>query len=519
VIKGVITVYIDVTHSVLSRKILQESEERFRGTFENAAVGFAHVGLNGEWLRVNHRLCEIVGYTKDELEALTFQQITHPDDLQKDLGLLRQLLTGTIATYSMEKRYLKKDGGIVWVNLTVSATSSSDNQSRYLISIVQDISEQKQAEDALKQSEEQFRTLIDSIQNLAWMADAQGSVYWFNQRWYDYTGTNFAVMNEWGWHGIHHPQHVERVLHFMKTAFIKGEPFELSFPLRSQSGEYRWFLTRAYPIKNETGDVTRWVGTNTDIEEQKLNEEKLEKLVEVRTRELKRSNDDLQQFAHVASHDLKEPVRKIRTFANRLSKEFAGQVPEKAQQYIVKMENATERIHKMIDSILLYSSLNTIGESMEDVNLNDVIAGIITDLEILIEEKGALIQVEILPQICGAPVLLHQLFYNLINNSLKFSKIDESPKIEIACTLSSNDQGEQLATITLKDNGIGFRKSDAESIFKPFSRLNHQQKYEGTGLGLALCQKIVERHNGAITATSEEGVGATFAVKLPLGNS
>jgi PAS domain S-box-containing protein len=517
-IKGVITVYIDVTHSVLSRQTVEESEERFRGTFENAAVGFAHVGFNGEWLRVNHRLCEIVGYTKEELVKKTFQQITHPDDLQKDLGLLSQLIAGTIPTYSMEKRYLKKDGRIVWVNLTVSVTSSRDGQSKYLISIVQDISEQKQAEDATKQSEEQFHTLADSIQNLAWMADAKGTVFWYNKRWYDYTGTTFEDMKEWGWKGVHHPQHVDRVMNFTNAAWMAGEPFELTFPLRAKTGDYRWFLTRVFPIKNERGEVTRWVGTNTDIEEQKLNEEKLEKLVEERTRELKRSNDDLQQFAHVASHDLKEPVRKIRTFANRLSKEFSPLVNDKAQLYMSKMDDAAARVQKMIDGVLLYSSLNATDKEMEDVNLNEVLGDIITDLEILIEEKGAVIDCDTLPHICGAPILLHQLFYNLVNNSLKFSRKEESPSIKITCSIVSNVQGEQVAVITLKDNGIGFRQSDAKTIFKPFSRLNNREKYEGTGLGLALCQKIVERHSGTITAKSE-GVGAEFVVQLPVGNS
>lgn len=506
----------DITNEKLAEEKILQSEQRFRSTFENAAVGIAHVDLDGTWLMVNDRLCEIVGYSREELLNATFQDITYPDDLEADLHLMYQLLDSKISTYSMEKRYIRKEGSIVWINLTVALARNSEGAPHYFISIVQDISDRKRAEEALKQSEEQFRKLANSIQNLAWMADSEGWVFWYNQRWYEYTGTTLEEMQGWGWQKVHHSDHVDRVVAYITNAWIKGQPFELTFPLRKYDGEYRWFLARAYPVKNTDGKVERWIGTNTDIDEQKAAEETLEKLIALRTNELERSNDDLQQFAHVVSHDLKEPVRKIQIFGNILNKKFSNALGDEGLMYLEKIEKAARRIGEMIDGVLLYSSINATQQINDKINLIEIFNQIISDLELLIKEKNAVISFEALPEITGSPILIYQLFYNLINNSLKFSKKDEKTKIFISCTQQGNQSGNrEYVKIKVQDNGIGFDQSEATKIFQTFSRLNSKDNYEGTGLGLALCKKIAERHGGAITAQGEEGIGATFIITLP----
>jgi len=511
----------DVTEQKISEETTNQSVERFRGTFENAAVGIAHVGLDGSWLLVNDRLCQIIGYSMQELLNTTFQNITHPEDLETDLELMYQLQEGKINTYSMQKRYIRKDNSIIWINLTVSIVRDQEGKPKYFISVIQDINDHKQAEEDLKRSEEQLRTLANSIQNLAWMADGEGCIYWFNQRWFDYTGTTLEEMQGYGWKKVLHPDHIERVLSFIKEAWEKAEPWELTILLRQNDGEYRWFLTRANPVKNAEGKVYRWIGTSTDIDDQKTVEEKLENLVTARTKELERSNEDLQQFAHVASHDLKEPVRKIRTYGSRLQKDFNSLLPDQGKIYLEKMVNAAERIYHMIDDILLYSSLNATEEPNQEVNLNDIVQTVQSDLEMMILEKEAIVQIDKLPVIEGSETLIYQLFYNLINNSLKFSKKHVSPVI----TISSKEEkikghdAREYAYITLQDNGIGFEQSEAEKIFKTFTRLNSKDKFEGTGLGLSLCQKIVERHGGTIRAYGQEGKGATFVFSLPIKQS
>jgi len=250
--------------------------------------------------------------------------------------------------------------------------------------------------------------------------------------------------------------------------------------------------------------------------------EMLEQEVKHRTLELsqlnislQRSNEDLQQFAHVASHDLKEPVRKIRTFGSRLQDEYADILPDRARLFLDKIHNATERMFSMIDGVLAYSMLNASGQPIEKVDLNEVLKNIESDLEIIIQQKKATIKKGHLPTIEGASVLIHQLFYNLLNNSLKFSKADTTPVIYISGEIKGTAD-EPIAEIGFADNGIGFDSQHAQTIFDTFARLNSKDKYEGTGLGLSLCKKIVERHHGTVTAMGTKNNGAVFTIKLPL---
>ena len=230
---------------------------------------------------------------------------------------------------------------------------------------------------------------------------------------------------------------------------------------------------------------------------------------------LQRSNEDLQQFAHVASHDLKEPVRKIRTFGSRLQDEYGELLPDRARLFLDKIHNATERMFSMIDGVLAYSMLNASGQPIEKIDLNETLKNIEFDLEIFIQQKKAIIKKGHLPTIEGAPVLIHQLFYNLLNNSLKFSQAGTPPIIYISGEITGTTD-EPVAEIGFADNGIGFDQQHAMTIFDTFARLNSKDKYEGTGLGLSLCKKIVERHHGTITAMGTKNRGAVFTIKLPL---
>jgi light-regulated signal transduction histidine kinase (bacteriophytochrome) len=303
-----------------------------------------------------------------------------------------------------------------------------------------------------------------------------------------------------------------------------GEPFQIEYRFKeAATGHYRWHLGKALPIRDRENRITKWFGTCTDIHDQKTFAGQLENLVAERTRALQRSNEDLQQFAHVASHDLKEPVRKIRTFSGRMKEEFAALLPEKASLYLTKIEKGADRMYDMIDGVLLYSSMEAMEQTSEEVDINDLMENIQADLEVVIVEKEAVITIEQIPPVEGAPILLYQLFYNLINNSLKFAKPNERPRITITSEVVSSSVAGELGVskektfvrMILQDNGIGFAQSDAERIFKTFLRLNSKDKFEGTGLGLSLCKKIVERHGGSIWAQGTPGEGAVFNILLP----
>ncbi len=299
--------------------------------------------------------------------------------------------------------------------------------------------------------------------------------------------------------------------------------------VRRSDGESRWVMATASPLHGEDEKLSMVLSTYTDITDQKAAEaviresenqfrtlaEKLEQLVTERTAELLRSNADLQQFAHVASHDLKEPLRKIKTFAGMLEKKVSRETAPDAYLFLDKINSAAARMTEMVDGVLAYSSLNADERPVEKIDLCETIRHIEADVEVAIERRDARIDCEQLPPVEGAPVLIYQLFYNLINNSLKFAKADEQLHITIAHEDSVLD-GKPVVRIRVTDNGIGFAQEYAARIFDTFSRLNSKDKYEGTGLGLALCKKIVERHGGQIEAQGTEGEGATFFITLPL---
>lgn len=378
-----------------------------------------------------------------------------------------------------------------------------------------DISDLKQAEVALKQSEDQFRTLTQSLPQLIWTASPDGYCDFFNQKWIEYTGSSSSDSAGDGWTKFIHPQYITEVLRKWKEALLSGNAVIAEFPLCSKEGNYSWFYVVGNPIKDDSGTIRKWVGALTNIESRKAVEESLEQLVTDRTRELQRSNDDLQQFAHVASHDLKEPVRKVKIFASRLEKEFGDQLSETASLYLKKIYSATDRMNNMIEGVLNYSTVNNLEQEFSQVSLTDILRNIESDLEVLIQQKGATVSYGQLPPFEGAPLLIYQLFYNLINNSLKFARRDIASQITINCreTFENNNP---FVEITLADNGIGFSQEHAERIFNTFTRLNAKDKYEGTGLGLALCKKIVERHSGSIRARGEEGNGSSFIISLPV---
>lgn len=378
----------------------------------------------------------------------------------------------------------------------------------------------------LRRSQEAFSTLADMIPQIVWTARPDGHLEYHNKKWYETTGARDAPGDQ-GWVSILHPEDIGPFLTAWYQCIENGTHYEQKHRFRQAgTNNYRWMLVRALPIRDEEGKVTKWFGTATDIHDQVMQNERLEELVAQRTMELKRSNEDLQQFAHVVSHDLKEPVRKIATFSNWLAEEFGESIPAKGRTYLDKVQASSRRMAGMIDSVLHYSVINATAEQKtETVDLNAVMKGIQNDLELVILQKEAEIHYHHLPKIRAAMTLVYQLFYNLVNNALKFSKPGVPPRVQISGETSDHSKfadhaglgkADAYVHIIVADNGIGFNQEHADKLFQIFARLNGRDQFEGTGLGLALCKKIVERYQGVIYATGEEGAGAEFHVILPV---
>ena len=257
--------YRDQSASKAAEQSLLESEARFRGTFDNAAVGIAHVGVDGHWLRVNDKLCSIVGYSRDELLSLTFQDVTHPEDLATDLAYVAQVVSGEIPNYSLEKRYIRRDGSLIWINLTVSLARTPRGEPDYFISIIEDISARKHVSLALRESEARFRALAENMSQLAWMANETGARFWFNQRWLDYTGTSLSQVQGFRWTHVHRPEERARIAAEHQARCALGQPWTASYELLDARGEPRWFLTQVVPLRDDAGRVIRWFGTHTDV--------------------------------------------------------------------------------------------------------------------------------------------------------------------------------------------------------------------------------------------------------------
>jgi PAS domain S-box-containing protein len=277
----------------------------------------------------------------------------------------------------------------------------------------------------------------------------------------------------------------------------------------------KWIKVFGKIIKDEKGDPATILGVVQDIHDQKEFEVELKKKIEESTLELRRSNDDLLHFANVVSHDLQEPVRKIKTFNTLLKNEIGDQLPDRSRMHLNKIEHSANRMQCIIEGLLAYSTIDKSIQPVEKIFLNELLENIKTDLELIIKEKDAILIISDLPEIEGASILIQQLFYNLIQNALKFTKANQPPRVIITSAIKNIDSVESIQ-ISFKDNGIGLDPLYAEKIFTAFERLHSKNEYEGNGIGLALCRKIINRHNGTIVAKGEKENGAEFIVTLPL---
>tara|TARA_R110002012_G_scaffold228412_1_gene400771 strand:- start:102 stop:1583 length:1482 start_codon:yes stop_codon:yes gene_type:complete len=262
-----------------------------------------------------------------------------------------------------------------------------------------------------------------------------------------------------------------------------------------------------------------------DLEEQN---ELLQEKVDLRTQELtvyseelSRSNRELEDFAFVASHDLQEPLRKIQAFSDRLTTIYKDQLDERGVDYIKRMTTAAFRMSTLINDLLEFSRITTRGKEFVEVELDSVLDEVLGDLEIAIAETGAQIEIAPLPKVCADPSQMYQLFLNVLSNGLKFHKVDVAPVISVSVEQKElRDELQHVdvpsCIVTIKDNGIGFEQTYADKIFSPFQRLHGRTAYKGTGIGLAVCRRIVERHGGTITALGRPNEGAEFTITLPI---
>lgn len=403
-----------------------------------------------------------------------------------------------------------------WLEVTSTPVYSEEGVIHYLL-LLTDVTRERMEVNRIQ-------SILESLPQMAFTTDAEGQATYFTKGWYFYTGQSPREPLGEGWIKVVLPEDLEKIRENWKKSLATGKPYQHAARYRNINGEYRWHLVRVSPVRDASKQVILWVGTCTDIHDQILHTEELERRVKERTYALEMSNSELEQFAHVSSHDLQEPLRKIRTFADLLKEAAYADVNENGRRYIDKITTTAERMSNSLRSLLQYTRLDS-EKTSEPVDVNAVIAHVTQDLELLITQKKATITTANLPVINAVPIQIQQLFYNLVNNALKFSKENITPVIHIKAedtdpetvsTISELSTFKNYTTITVSDNGIGFEQQHAEKIFSIFQRLHPKTAYEGTGIGLSIVKKVVKNHGGIIRVTSQPGEGTSFHIILPL---
>jgi PAS domain S-box-containing protein len=474
-------------------------------------------------LYANEAFYNMTGYSAEEVIGKTPRILQGPKTDRKELGRIKAAMKKW-EVVRVELINYAKDGREFHVEFEIVPLADEKGWFTHWVSVQRDVTEKRTAEMKIRESEAHFRQLANLIPDKINTADSTGIVNYYNQHWLDFTGRSFQELMISGWEEFIYPDDLDFVRNKWQSAVEKVEEMIIELRLTDKNGNVVWHLTRATPVKDEGGKVVMWIGCLTDIQQQKEQREELEIEVLARTQELQQanhqllqSNEDLQRFAHVASHDLREPVRKIKTFASRLVDDPESHLSEKGKSYLEKVQASSDRMNAMIEGVLQYSLIEASEKITEPIDLNEIIKNIETDLEVLIQQKAATLRYGNLPHIEGASVLIYQLFFNLIYNALKFTK-DTQPQLISIQAEKIQVASKEYVKVAVQDTGIGFDEEQRSKIFEAFTRLNSQEKYGGTGLGLTLCKKIAERHGGSINASGVINKGAIFTVTLPVKN-
>ena len=485
---------LDITDAKAEEEIVRVNEERLRLAVESGRLGTYELDIPNSSIIYSPRLAALFGL--DPSKKRTHQDLKnalHPDDVHiRDEAHETAKKTGGLF---YEARVVWPDESIHWIRLNGTVVFDKNGKALRTYGTALDITEEKETERILKESEEKFRTLANSISQLAWMAQPDGWIYWYNQRWYEYTGSTLESMQGWGWQKLHHPDHIDRILNFVKEAWQNNKPFELTFPLKRNDGVYRWFLTRVYPIINADGKVIQWIGTNTDIDDQK------------------KTLEQKDEFISIASHELKTPVTSLKGFTQILKLKFEKEENPQAVDLLSRMDKQVDKLTKLIVELLDATKIENgqLKFSKEDFDFNALVLETAEEMQRTTQKHT--IKVELAPTkiICGDKDRIGQVIINLVSNAIKYSP--NANEILITSSIENNS-----IKLCVRDFGIGIPEEKQANVFDRFFRVSgdKQDTFPGLGLGLFISSEIIKRHEGNLTVKSIPGEGATFCFTLPL---
>lgn len=515
--------------------------------FEHARWGVALEDARDNTIVLyNPAFARMHGYEQDELIDRSVFTLYPPEAHEQLPGYFER--THRLGHFGFESPHLRRDGSTFPAFIDKSTITSSDGRVLYRIVNVQDITDRKQAENALRESEERFRLLADVAPVLIWMSDPSKQCTYVNQRWLDLTGRNLEQEIDQGWLENIHPDDKGERWQVYSNAFDARQPFSMEYRLRRYDGEYRWLTDDGGPRFTSSGDFLGYVGSCSDVTERKRTEEAsrrlnelLEQRVATRTGQLEEANQklekkvtelqaleaeltrrnteleattqELESFAYSVSHDLRAPLRAIDGFSMALIEDNYAEISDDGRRYLQRIRAASQRMALLIDDLLKLSRVSRTHLDVQPVNLSHLADTILSELQ----ERAPQRQVELIVQeglnVAGDTRLLRILMENLLENAWKFSRDRAVTCIKVGAL--QEDSAEEVYYV--RDNGVGFDMAYADKLFGAFQRLHSEREFSGTGIGLATVQRIVHRHGGRLWAEAVKNEGASFYFTLKKG--
>lgn len=460
--------------------------------------------IDGEGLvqYINPAAMRVTGFSEKDVLGQPMHRLVHHS--YADGRPYPESACPMVATYTYgkpnpmhEDTFFRKDG-TPFPALITGTPFTEEGGTRGTVVEFRDITEERRVNQVLLESEDRFRTLADNIQNLAWMANADGWIFWYNKQWYDYTGFNLKEMQGWGWEKVHHPDHIDRVVVFVKEAWSAGKPFELTFPLKGKDGVFRWFLTRAFPIADDRGRIIRWIGTNTDIDQQH------------------RALDQKNEFIGIASHELKTPVTSLKAYTQVMQRRFEKRGDLDSARNMGRINAQLDKLTGLIVDLLDVTKIESgqLQFNISTFDLDELIRETVESMRLVAEHHELVVTGELGEQAFGDPERLAQVLINFISNAIKYSP--NASVITIAVKRTEDE-----VVVSVQDHGLGISQAMQKQVFDRFFRVTgpRMDSFPGLGLGLYISSEIIKRLKGRIWVQSVTGEGCTFSFSLPMPTS
>ena len=430
----------------------------------------------------------------------------HPDDISRVQASIEKALKPD-GRFREEYRLLQKDGSVIWIEARGRCQFDKLGNPTLFPGVAVNITQRITSEMKVRESAARFRFMAESMPQKIWTGTPDGNIDFFNHQWMEFTGLPFEAIRDWGWGQFIHPDDLEETVRIYKTAVSEGQPFEMQQRFRRSDGVYRWHLARGTPMRDAAGKIIMWMGSNTDIDDQKRLNDELETLVKQRTQKLSDSVHELEAFSYSISHDMRAPLRAMISFSDILRDEHSSTLNAEGVDFLKRISAASKRMDRLIQDVLQFSKLSSKDISMAIVDTDKTVHEIVRSYPNLHSDTVTIEIRSPLASVMGNEAFLTQCVSNLLENGTKFVTKGTKPRIAV-WSESANGR----VKLFFRDNGIGIPAHSVNRIFEIFHRVGRAN--EGTGIGLAIVRKAAEKMEGTVSVTSEEGKGSLFWLDL-----